>query len=112
MSSLGWMAALMLLSAVLGPNVLAARTDDLSLARRNVCLGCHQMEVRRVGPPFKSIAARYAQGDDRAASIEYLMTSIRQGSRGKWGAIGMPAQPQVSETEARALAEWLLDLAP
>lgn len=112
MSGLTWMVAVALVSALFWPQPLQARGDGLALARSNVCLGCHQLDARRVGPPFQSIARRYVQGGEREATVEYLMNSIRQGSRGKWGAIGMPAQPHVSERDARTLAEWLLDLAP
>ncbi|PAX93846.1 cytochrome C, partial [Bordetella pertussis] len=30
--------------------------------------------------------------------------------RGAWGAVPMPAQPQVSDADAHALAEWILSL--
>lgn len=89
----------------------AASVDGMALARSNVCLGCHQVDSRRVGPPFRSIGQRYAQGDDRAATLDYLVATIQKGGRGKWGAIGMPAQPQVSAQDARALAQWILSLA-
>lgn len=104
----------MLLGLALGlsGSPAAAETQGMALARSNVCLGCHQVEARRVGPPFRSIAQRYAQGEDRNATITYLIAAIQQGGRGKWGAIGMPMQPQVGDADARALAEWILNLAP
>ena len=42
--------------------------------------------------------------------VAYLSVSIRQGGRGRWGVVPMPAQPQVSEDEARRLAQWILSL--
>ncbi len=55
------------------------------------------------------VARRYAQGD-RAAAQRYLEKQIRQGSRGNWGAIPMPAQNRVNAEQARAIAAWLLNL--
>ena len=53
---------------------------------------------------------RYAaQGQPGAA--DYLAQSIRNGGKGRWGAVPMPAQPQVSAQQAHELAEWILSLA-
>jgi len=90
----------------------AADTTEqaMALARANVCLGCHQVDARRVGPPFRAIGERYAGKGEDAANVSYLAQAIQQGSRGKWGALTMPAQPQVDDDEARHLAEWILTL--
>jgi cytochrome c len=60
---------------------------------------------KRVGPGFREVATRYA-GDAGAESR--LVAKIRTGGTGAWGTIAMPAQPQVKESEARALAQWIL----
>jgi len=39
-----------------------------------------------------------------------LATKIKQGGSGVWGAIPMPANPQVSDAEAKQLAGWVLSL--
>lgn len=84
--------------------------DGLALAQRKACMACHQVDSKRVGPPLRSVAERYAgQGD---AMVQYLAGKIRGGGRGAWGAVPMPAQSQVSEDEARQLAQWVLSLAP
>ncbi len=77
------------------------------LARQRQCLGCHQVDARRVGPPFRAIAQRF-QGQPQAA--DYLARAIRQGSSGQWGAIPMPAQTRLSDQDARRLAQWILSL--
>lgn len=79
------------------------------LARARNCLSCHQVDSHRVGPPYIGVAERYA---GQAESEDYLVNSIRNGGKGKWGAIPMPAQPKVSEEDARALARWILSLKP
>lgn len=85
-----------------------AAEDRLALAKARACMACHQMDARRVGPPLREVAARYAGAD----VLDYLATAIREGGRGRWGAIPMPAQPQVSPAEAIQLAEWILSLQP
>src|SRR5690606_10052998 len=86
---------------------LAAQTTGLELARANNCLGCHQVDKKRVGPPFAAIAERFAP---IAGAQEHLATVIRSGSRGSWGAVPMPAQTQVSQSDAQFLADWILSL--
>ena len=80
-----------------------------ALAKSKTCLGCHQLDTKRVGPAFQQIAQRHA---DTPGNIEYLADAIRRGGRGRWGAVPMPAQPQVSESESRLLAQWILSLKP
>ena len=80
-----------------------------ALAKSKTCLGCHQVDAKRVGPAFQQIAQRHA---DTPGNLDYLTGAIRQGGRGRWGAVPMPAQPQVSELESRLLAQWILSLKP
>lgn len=86
-----------------------ASDAGVELAQRSVCLACHQVDTKRVGPSFRDIALRYA-GNDAAAT--YLARSIRDGSRGLWGAIPMPAQRHVDPATALLLGEWIMSLAP
>ncbi|MFA5521544.1 MAG: c-type cytochrome [Castellaniella sp.] len=83
------------------------------LVQHRQCLACHQVDRKRVGPSFAAIAERYAgnEATDNAAAADYLARAIRQGSRQKWGAVPMPAQPGVSEDEALRLATWIIELA-
>jgi cytochrome c len=84
-----------------------AAVDGMSLASQRQCLGCHQVDARRVGPPFRAIAERF-QGRAEAAGI--LARAMREGSKGQWGAIPMPAQTRLSDTDAQRLALWILSL--
>lgn len=87
--------------------VQAAPPSGLALAKDKQCLGCHQVDARRVGPPFAAIAQRFGQQPD---AVDYLARVIREGSRGQWGAIPMPAQNQLSAFDAQRLAQWILSL--
>jgi len=79
----------------------------LKLAQSKHCIACHQLEKRMIGPPFAAIAQRF-RGE--SVAIPHLATRIREGSRGAWGAIGMPRQDGVNQQEAEQLAAWILSL--
>jgi len=79
----------------------------LALAKQKNCMACHQVDSRRVGPPLASVAARYGAA---SGLTDYLAETIRRGGRGRWGAVPMPAQPQVSQDDAVQLANWILSL--
>lgn len=80
-----------------------------ALAQAKACMGCHQVDAKRVGPPLREVAVRYG-GQDASATLAYLANTIREGGRGRWGAIPMPAQPHVSPAESEDLARWILSL--
>lgn len=97
-------------AGLLVAGAVQGQTTGLDLAKSKACMACHQVDVKRVGPPLASVAERYAgQGD---AMVDYLAGKIRSGGRGAWGAVPMPAQTHVSPEDARQLAEWILTLAP
>ena len=75
------------------------------LAEKKGCLACHAVDAKRIGPSYKEVAAKYA--DDKKA-VAVLATKVRKGGGGVWGAIPMPANPQVSDAEAKKLVEWIL----
>ena len=79
----------------------------LEMARKKNCLGCHQLDSKRVGPSLQVVAQRHAA---QTGSLEYLAGAIRQGGRGRWGAVPMPAQPHVNQQDALQLAQWILTL--
>lgn len=98
----------LIVAALLFSGTASASDAGIQLAQTNVCLACHQVDSKRVGPSFRDIALRYA-GNEGAA--EYLARSIRDGSRGLWGAIPMPAQRHVDPATALELGQWILSLA-
>ncbi len=64
------------------------------------------MSSRVVGPSYKEVAARYAK--DPTMDAAALAARIRSGGKGHWGTMEMPPQPNLSEADARTLAEWIL----
>lgn len=79
--------------------------DPEQLFQQKACVACHAIKAQRVGPAYEEVAERYAGQED---ALETLADSIRNGSEGKWGDIPMPPNA-VTEEEATALAEWVLD---
>jgi cytochrome c len=91
-----------------GTSVAAARDrhpDGPALARQSACMTCHDVDRTVVGPAFAAVARKYA-GDEGAAAR--LARKIRSGGSGTWGSVPMPAQAQVQEADAMALARWIL----
>lgn len=82
---------------------------DERLARSRNCFACHQIESKLVGPAWREVAIRYAR--DPEAELR-LARKIREGGAGVWGVIAMAPNPALSESDARALARWVLSLRP
>lgn len=87
--------------------ISAPAIADEALAKAKNCMGCHAMERKMVGPSYKDISKKYA-GNAGAAAM--LATKIQKGGRGSWGAIPMPAMPQVNDAEALRLSQWILSI--
>jgi len=83
-----------------------ARADAVLSQQKN-CNACHAMEGAITGPSFKAVAQKYAS--DRTAA-DKLTSRILKGGTGVWGNVPMPANPQLSDAEARRLAVWILGL--
>ena len=77
------------------------------LFKKSNCMACHAIDQKRVGPSMKQVAAKYS-GDGGAADM--LAKKIRAGGAGAWGEMPMPPQPQVSEADAKTLAEYILTI--
>ncbi len=80
---------------------------ELALAQAKNCMSCHTVEKKVVGPAFKDVSIKYANRKDAATQ---LSQKIVKGGGGVWGPVPMPANAQVSETEARRLSQWILGL--
>lgn len=85
---------------------LPAMADE-ALAKSKNCMACHSVDKKLVGPAYKDVAKKYA-GDKTAA--DKLAAKIMKGGSGVWGAIPMPANPQVNDADAKKLAAWVLGL--
>ncbi len=84
-----------------------AMADPMALATSKNCMACHAVDRKLVGPAYKDVAKKYAGQKDAAAK---LASKIMKGGSGVWGAVPMPANPQVNAEEAKTLAAWVLSL--
>lgn len=98
-----------MLVAVLAVSALSSQVAmaNPDLAKAKNCMACHAVGSKLVGPAFKDVAAKYAGQKD---AENKLVAKVMKGGSGTWGAIPMPANPQVSEAEARTLVKWVLSL--
>ena len=75
------------------------------LAQKKNCMACHAIDKKLVGPSYKDVAAKYAGQKD---AVDKLAQKVVKGGSGAWGAVPMPANPQVTEAEAKQLVAWIL----
>lgn len=92
--------ALLAATTLAGP-VLA----DQALATSKNCMACHAVDKKLVGPSYKDVAAKYAGQKD---AVDKLSAKIMKGGSGVWGPVPMPANPQVTEADAKKLAAWVM----
>ena len=101
------MKALTGIAVLAGLIVSAPVLADEALAKKHNCLACHAVDKKLVGPSYKDVANKYAGQKD---AVDKLAVKIQKGGSGVWGAVPMPANPQVTEAEAKQLAQWVLSL--
>lgn len=94
-------------SAAMAPAAMAS--DMVELAKSTGCYSCHANAEKVVGPAFATIAEKYKDDKDAAAS---LAQSIQNGSRGKWGRVPMPPHASLSATDLKALSQWVMTIRP
>jgi len=85
--------------------VAAPAFAQADLAQKKNCMACHAVDKKLVGPAYKDVAAKYAGQKD---AVDKLTQKVLKGGSGVWGAVPMPANPQVSEAEAKQLVQWVM----
>lgn len=98
------LSVLILASAAIAASPAFANAD---LAKKKNCMACHAVDKKLVGPSYKDVAKKYAGQKDAVAQ---LTQKVIKGGSGVWGPVPMPANPQVSEAEAKQLVEWVLTI--
>ncbi len=85
-----------------------AETSQLkTLMLVNNCMACHMIDKPKYGPQFNKIGEKY-KGD--TAAVMTLAVKIKAGGTGVWGEDVMPPQAQVSDADAKTMAELILSL--
>ena len=78
-----------------------------ALAEKNLCLSCHKLEGKLVGPSLRDVANKYkgvAQAEVK------LIASIKKGGKGVWGNMPMPPAKDVSDEDLKTIVAWILSL--
>ncbi|MCG5075310.1 c-type cytochrome [Paraburkholderia tagetis] len=78
-----------------------------ALAQQQNCMSCHSVTRSFMGPALRAVAAKYAGKPD---AQNYLTHKILEGSSGVWGSVPMPANTQLTPSQAATLANWILTL--
>ena len=99
------MKALIVLGITMAAAITTPAFASPDLAKQKNCLACHAADKKVIGPSYKDVAAKYAGQKDAS---DKLAQKIIKGGSGVWGAVPMPANPQVNEADAKALATWIM----
>jgi cytochrome c len=95
----------LMLCVVMSALASSSAMASADLAKAKNCMACHAVASKLVGPAFKDVGAKYAGQKD---AENKLVAKVLKGGSGSWGAVPMPANPQVTEAEARTLVKWVL----
>lgn len=82
--------------AVMAAPGMANAQAGADLAKSKGCLGCHEMDKKKVGPAFKDVAAKY-KGNKDAETM--LIGKLKEGK----GHMKIAA----SDAELKTLVEWV-----
>jgi cytochrome c len=95
----------LLLCVVMSVFASSSAFAQADLAKAKNCMACHAVANKLVGPAYKDVAAKYA---GQKGAEDKLVAKVIKGGAGVWGPVPMPANPQVSEAEARSLVKWVM----
>lgn len=85
----------------------SATASGAKLVAVNDCKTCHAISIKQIGPSFNQIADKYENND---AMVDEMAEKIVKGGYGRWGTVPMAAHPNVSISEARQMAGYVLSL--
>lgn len=91
-------------------------TEMPETARKLMCIACHSVDKKLVGPAWIDVAkkyrgaASYTYNGEEYPLLEGLMLKVSQGGKGVWGEIQMPAFKKAQQEEIRELVTFILGL--
>jgi cytochrome c len=97
-------APLVLAAAAGAVLALPAQASE-ELAKKYMCMTCHTVDKKLVGPSYKDVAAKYKA--DKTAEAK-LYDKVKKGGTGVWGQIPMPPNDKVPDADVKALVKWVL----
>ena len=94
-------------SIAIAQQVASEVSTGEKLAKDSDCSGCHAATRQVVGPSYAAIAKKFASAPGAA---DKLAKTIREGGSGNWGTVEMPAHPEVTQAQAKAMVTWIFSL--
>ena len=95
------MKSMLLLTVAAGSLLIAGMANAQSAAdlmKSKNCMGCHEIDKKKVGPAFKDVAAKYKDNKDAQAK---LVGELKEGK-------GHPVKIAASDAELKTLVEFVL----
>lgn len=80
-----------------------------AIAGQHMCLSCHAVDHKVVGPAYRDVAHKYKGDTDAMAA---LMKKVKGGGAGAWGPVAMPPNPGISDADLQVVLAWVLAGAP
>jgi cytochrome c len=79
-----------------------------ALIAQTDCSGCHQREIRAIGPSHVMLAERYRPDQ---ATLDMLTTKVRTGGGKVWGDVEMPPHPTLAANDIKTILRYMLSAA-
>lgn len=79
----------------------------LTLIGSSDCTTCHAMDRKLIGPAYIDVSKKYEATD---AVIDTLISKVKHGGSGNWGAIAMTPHPDLKDEDARVMIKYILSL--
>ena len=89
---------------LLAPALSASPSNAKGLATKYLCLVCHKVEGKLIGPPYREVATKY-RGITEAQPM--LVAKIKKGGLGVWGTVPMPPM-NVPDKDLEIIVAWIL----
>jgi cytochrome c len=71
------------------------------------CKSCHKEAEKSIGPSFMDVSKKYAKNPD---AVTLLSQKVIKGGSGVWGETAMAAHPNLPESDAAQIVQWVLSL--
>lgn len=80
---------------------------ESNLITKSDCLRCHNIKEKNIGTSYVTIAEKYPATDE---NYQYLTSKIIKGGKGVWGDVPMNPHPQINETDARSMVNYIFSM--
>jgi cytochrome c len=92
---------------VTGTDMETAPVSGRALMESLDCKSCHKENEKSIGPSFMQVSEKYTKD---ANAVSYLTHKIITGGGGVWGETVMAAHPNLPESDANQIVQWVLSL--